>query len=182
MREYRVESHLDPKGRVRRFAVYTGEYFSFTHPRGEVERCIRLCAVCATLIALSLLAPLLVKNRYIEQFYTMVPLLAAAFPLCYVFSALWRAHGAPSAVSRRSRDRIDRRICVAALWLLILSAAQLPGSVIYLIFFEAAAVDWVFAALAPIRLLPALLLFARRSTFSMAQTDAAPPEGEIIEF
>lgn len=167
---------------MRRCAVYTGEYFSFTHARSEVVRGIRLCLLCAVLTALSLLAPLAVANDYIEQFYTMLPLLAAAFPLYFLFAALWCAHRAPAAVSRYRRDRVARRFSLAALWLLIFSAAQVPGGAVYLFFFEASAADWVFAVLSLVRLAPVLLLFLRRDTFSMAQTDAAPPEGEIIEF
>lgn len=162
--------------------MYTGEYYSFTRPRAELDRALRLTFLCGVLLALSVFAPLAVKNRYIEQFYTMVPLLAAFVPLWFLFSGLWYARGAKTAVSHRVRDRIVRRISNAALWLLIFSAAMLLGGVVYLFFFEPSVADWCFAALSLLRLLPALVIFLRRNVFAMERTDDAPPEGEILEF
>lgn len=176
IKDYRVEHVLTPNGKRKPVPVYCGDWFIFVDPADRIRRAAAALCVLTLAVIATLIPPLVVKTNYSEQLYITLPLLFLIPPVYMFCTGLYRIWTAKEKVTREHKDKIDRRISQAAVFLLVVSLLLIPGSVVYLFVSDAplTAVDWLCEALVLLRLIPAILSLRLRGRFAMQQCPAEP--------
>lgn len=166
-KDYRVEARLTKRGAVRDEAIYCGRYFTFSRPREEIRRSLMLLSAAELGIALSVIAPMCFPCSYCRQMYVVLPLVLCLVPIYLLFTALYRVKTAGESVIREHRDKIADRFPTGALLQLIAAGLVLAGSVVFIFLGELQTIDWIFSALALLRVGAAVPIFLRRRSFDM---------------
>ncbi len=175
-KDYRLEPYLDRKGRLRDRAVYCGLYYTFCDDRREVRRSACQLAALNAIATFSTVLPLCFPCDYFRQFYLVLPQAFLLLPLYFLWAALYRVFTAEEKVTREHRDKIMNRIPVAGVFLLIFSVAVAVGSVVYAVIGSMRGADWLAAACAVIRLVPAVLIFRLRGKLRLEDVPILPED------
>lgn len=131
--DYRIEDSVTPSGRVESRRVYQGTYYRFLESP-ECIRKLRIHILMVSVAAIALLLPMLFTNSDLGRtFYVVLPVAASFVPL-YLLLAGARRLGFPDVnFTREHRDKTDRRISKASLWLSIFLGLASVGGVVYCI-------------------------------------------------
>jgi len=129
--DYRIEESLTPSGRMESKRVYQGVYYRFEASPAAV-RSLRIHALIVDIAVIVLLLPFLFINSDLSRtIYAVLPVAASFVPL-YLLLAGARRLGFPDAsFTREHRDKTDRRISRASLWLSIFLGLGSLGSAVY---------------------------------------------------
>ena len=144
--DYRFSERPDENGRVRREAVYVGDYYTLADPdRGG--RCRKLVPWLCVGGWAGFLAALLPLSAGAATVYALRPLAFSALPLGIASAALPALLRSKAPMVRADAERISSALPGALLWAAILSGAALVG-------------EGILALTGPERLLPGDGVFA----------------------
>lgn len=129
--DYRIEDSLTPTGRVESRRVYQGVYYRFLESP-ECIRKLRLHIIIVSVAAIALIFPLLLTNSDLGRtFYVVFPVTASFVPLYLLLAGARRLGFSDVSFTREHRDKTDKRISRASVWLSIFLGIGSAGSVVY---------------------------------------------------
>lgn len=129
--DYRLETHVSPRGKTESIPVYQGKYFTFTEPAERVAFLRKLLLIGCGAEILLLLPMLLDNTRLGRTFYIVLPAVFSFVPLCLLLAGARRLGFSENPFIREHRDKTDNRIRGAAITLSVCLAISCLGSVIH---------------------------------------------------
>ena len=130
--DYRPEEVVTPSGKRTTRYVYQGVYFRFERPRQDILR-LRRHVLLTALAAMLLIFPLLTTATFLSHtIYIVLPVASAFVPLYLLFAGARRLGLSEERFTREHRDKTQKRIARASLWLSIFLGAGTIGGIVYL--------------------------------------------------
>ncbi len=130
--DYRVEKVVTPSGKTVDNLVYLGRYYRYIQPREQICKLRRHILLVAIATAL-LIFPLLMTETYLSHtIYVVLPVAAAFVPLYLLLAGARRLGFGEERFTREHRDKTEKRIARASLWLCIFLGLTAAGCVAYM--------------------------------------------------
>lgn len=179
-KDYRLESRVQGKGRVKTEAHYCGSYYTYEAPErvARLGRRLPLLAAIATACTLGTLLP---SCGYMRTLYTTIPMLVLLPSLYMLWAAFLRIKILKLPATREQRDRITNNLSGGGVLLLVTSILASLCGVAYLIWGGPQGWDYGCFVMELIRIPCAVLLFRMRKDANMTELPKEPesePEGE----
>ena len=131
--DYRLETHVSPKGKVESIPVYQGKYFTFAEPAERISFLRKLLLIGCAVIFLLLLPMLLDNTRLGRTFYVVLPTVFSLAPLYLLLAGARRLGFSEDPFIREHRDKTDKRIRGAAVTLSVCLAVGCLGSLLHFV-------------------------------------------------
>ncbi len=130
--DYKLENVLDSKGRTVTKAIYQGPDFCFVKTPEEVRKASLRLAVLAGCAALFLAAGLsfYANTGFSAQYYTSTPFLVCAFPLIFLFLAVYSLFRPREKYTREQKDKTGDRIAKTTFLGMLFSGVNLVGIIV----------------------------------------------------
>lgn len=129
--DYRLEKVVTPSGKVETRRIYQGAYYRFERSRKEILA-LRKHILLVALFSALLIFPLLMTETYLSHtIYIVMPVAAAFVPLYHLLAGARRLGFGEEKFTREHRDKTEKRIARASLWLSIFLGIAAVGSVVY---------------------------------------------------
>ena len=130
--DYKLENVLDAKGRTVTKAIYKGVWYGFVKSPEEVKKASRRLAAAAGCAALSLAAGLsfYANTGFSAQYYTNIPFLVCAFPLIFLFVAVYSLFRPREKYTREQKDKTGDRIAKTSFLGMLFSGVNLVGIIV----------------------------------------------------
>lgn len=131
--DYRIEDSVTPSGRVESKRVYQGVYYRFLESEACIRR-LRLHIIVVAVVTAVLLLPFLFTNSDLSRtFYVVLPVALAYVPLYHLLAGARRLGFPEPKFTREHRDKTERRISRASIWLSIFMGIGSVGGIVYCI-------------------------------------------------
>lgn len=121
-RKYAADYRLEGKR-----PVYTGQYYAYVQPSGELRRLRRGLYIACSAVTVSLVPLLMDNTRLSRTWYILLPAAGALVPLCLLFTVAWQLKDTAAPFTRAHRDRTDLRLRWASVALSVLLGAGCVG-------------------------------------------------------
>ncbi len=130
--DYRLETVVTPSGKRETKRIYQGVYYRFERSRQDILR-LRRHILLVALASAMLIFPLLMTETYLSHtIYIVLPVAAAFVPLYLLLAGARRLGFSEERFTREHRDKTEKRIARASLWLSIFLGAAVIGGIVYL--------------------------------------------------
>ena len=160
--DYRIEDSLTPSGRIESKRVYQGVYYRFQAPPACIRK-LRMQVFLLTAAAMVLLLPMLFTNSDLGRtIYVVLPVASSFVPLYLLLAGARRLGFVDQQFTREHRDKTDKRISRASLWLSIFLGVGSVGSVVYCFCYVCAGEEIFCIACLVLAWVSSLLLLPKR--------------------
>jgi len=129
--DYTLENHVKPDGGVQTQRIYRGTWYTFQADSKTVRGLRRKLTAVTAAIIIFLLPMFLTATDLSRTAYVLLPLVAAFFPLYLLVATIRRLGMEERPFNREHRDKTDRRLRVAGVWLPVFLAIGLVGGIVY---------------------------------------------------
>lgn len=166
LKEYDLVESEDEKGRLKKIAIYRGDYFTLNLDESQI-RGMKWTFILMFFVLLGLhVGAGFIRNLSMYKIYVSLPYAAAFFPLLYLATAVFRL---PSQKRPYRKEEIglsyDRIISTSRLYIIFMVIGLL-GGLIYLIFFskgQGLGLEAIFFLLVIAAMLCALMIYRKAS-------------------
>ena len=178
IRDYRLESDLDGRGRWRTRAVYIGGNYGYVNPGLANRIAKRWMALYHVLCWTFFISALLPDSRALHTVYCAVPFVICGFPLMWQSFSVYVLIIAQEPFRRDQAEKISQRIPASALLAFIFSGLACAGFIVGVFYSEGSLYfgDAVFVSAAgAIAALSAILLRCSRRFVTCRLDDGQRP-------
>lgn len=129
--DYRLEKVITPSGKVETRQIYQGVYYRYEKSREEILR-LRRNVLLGTVLSALLIIPLFITSAMLSHImYVVLPAAFSLVPMYLLLAGARRLGFDEEKFTREHRDKTEKRIARASLWLTILLGATVAGCVVY---------------------------------------------------
>lgn len=130
--DYRLEKVVTPSGKVQTRQIYQGVYYTYAQAPEAISRLRKHILLTVVAAAVLLLPMLMTASDLSHTIYIVLPVAAAFVPLYQLLAGARRLGFAEKRFTREHRDKTEKRISRASLWLSIFLGLSSAGGVVYL--------------------------------------------------
>lgn len=176
VKDYRMDTETDKKGRVKRKMVYVGPYYIWEMPTAEVKKLRAICLAALFAQWILFIGSMCFYNDISRNWYVILPYVCLSLALVFQSMAVWNLCTAKQPMHRETKDKTCERMKSAAFCGMILSFLALIGETVACIKFaeKFKTADYLFVAATVV--LFALLLYgfkvSKRLTVSEQENPA----------
>ncbi len=178
-KDYRIETTVDLRGRLREKVVYCGAYYRLSEPQSTVRKHFKKLLLLTVLIILTVVLPMAIYNSYLNRFYVFLPHGFAVIPVYLCLAAMRRICMAKEKqITREHKDKIVLRLERAGMFLMVVSVLSLAVIPLYLVLEKPGVTEWLMMGLTLIRVALAYLLLPMHKCFAMEELPPTPEDTE----
>lgn len=130
--DYRLEKVVTPTGKVETRQVYQGVYYTYAQTPEAISRLRKHILLTVVIVAVLMFPMLMTTSDLSHTIYIVLPVAAAFVPLYHLLAGARRLGFADKRFTREHRDKTEKRISRASLWLSIFLGLSAAGGVVYL--------------------------------------------------
>ncbi|MBQ7340560.1 MAG: hypothetical protein IJW41_00095 [Oscillospiraceae bacterium] len=130
--DYRIEKAITPSGKVETKLFYQGTYYRYERSREEILRLRRHILLVTVLSALLIFPMLMTPAMLSHTIYIILPAAFSLVPMYLLLAGARRLGFDEEKFTREHRDKTEKRIARASLWLTILLGTTVAGCVVYI--------------------------------------------------
>lgn len=179
IRDYDLVETEDEQGRVKKTAVYRGDYFTINLDESQIKQFKRDSILLTLAILLIQVAGGFVANPGMYKIFIALPYTAAFLPLLYLTMAVFRLPDEKRPFRKEEVGLSYERIKTSNLLYLIFTIVGWLGTLIYLLFLrgdQAAMLDLIYLALITFSAVLAWLIHRKAKIIEITTVEKAANE------
>ena len=167
-RDYRLETFLDEKGKMRTKAVYCGDNYFYKNPEKNTEQSRRLVGIISILTWIIWFFALVTDSSVFRKFYVVMPYVFIPIPLYYLCCGSLKIWLKKEPFTHEQADHINNRLPGGAMVTVILSGISLIGVVVKVILDGTGKGDILFVLIVILLVAVCLFLYQRSKILATA--------------